>query len=49
MQPATLELPGCGFAWMTGWMDRWMMGQMDEMMLHVATSFTICNVMLLTT
>jgi hypothetical protein len=29
--------------WMTGWMDRWMTGQIDEMMLHIPTSFTICN------
>jgi hypothetical protein len=24
--------------------DGWMMGQMDEMMLHIPTSCTICNV-----
>jgi len=28
---------------MTGRMDGWMTGQMDEMMLHIPTSFTICN------
>jgi hypothetical protein len=26
---------------MIGQMDGWMIGQMDEMMLHVTTSFTI--------
>jgi len=30
--------------WMIGWVDGWMTGQMDEMMLHIPTSFTICNV-----
>ncbi len=26
--------------------DGWMTGQMDEMMLHIPTSFTICNSMI---
>jgi hypothetical protein len=28
---------------MTGRMDRWMTGQIAEMMLHIPTSFTVCN------
>jgi len=28
---------------MTRQMDGWMTGQMDELMLHVTTSFNICN------
>jgi len=29
---------------MIGRTDGWMMGHMDKMMLHVTTSFNICNV-----
>jgi hypothetical protein len=28
---------------MTGRMSEWMTKQMDEMMLHITTSFNICN------
>ncbi len=51
VQPATLELPRCRFAWTTRWMDRglmgWMTGRMNlaEASFLIPTSFNICNVL----